>query len=248
MIGANAAESPDVVLTESACSTAAESALSVPLVSFDGIWRHWGRRRKRWAVLRDINLEVSAGTAICIAGGNGAGKTTLLRIGTGILAPDRGRVRVDGIDSDGNWREYHRRIGYLSAGDRGLHARLSIRSHLDYCARLAFMPRADREPAVEEALVRFGLSALADRRADRLSQGQRQRLRLALSFLHRPKVLFLDEPRNSLDAEGLAIVSGAVRDLLSGGGCVIWCSPLGEEQPITFDRRFLIQNGTLISA
>jgi len=248
MIGANAAERADVVLTESTNSAVPEPGLSDPLVSFEGIWRHWGRGSKRWAVLRDVNLEVAPGTAICIAGGNGAGKTTLLRIGTGMLAPDRGSVSVDGIDGDGKWREYHKRIGYLSAGDRGLHARLSVQAHLDYCARLAFMPRADRKPAVEEALVRFGLSALATRRADRLSQGQRQRLRLALSFLHRPKVLFLDEPRNSLDAEGITILSEAVRELLSRGGCVIWCSPLGEEQPMTFDRRFLIQDGTLISA
>ncbi|MGB0093126.1 MAG: ATP-binding cassette domain-containing protein, partial [Solirubrobacteraceae bacterium] len=93
----------------------------------------------------------------------------------------------------------------------------------------------------------FGLSALTTRRAERLSQGQRQRLRLALSLLHRPKVLFLDEPRNSLDADGLAVLSCAVRELLARGGCVIWCSPLGEEQPIMFDRRLLIKDGRLRS-
>ena len=235
------------VLNESACSSAVEPASSDPLVSFEGIWRHWGRSSNRWAVLRDINLQVAAGTAISIAGGNGAGKTTLLRIGTGILAPDSGTVSVDGIKGDGNWREYHKRIGCLSAGDRGLYARLTVRGHLDYWAALAFMARADRTPAVEEALVRFGLSALTTRRAERLSQGQRQRLRLALSLLHRPKVLFLDEPRNSLDADGLAVLSCAVRELLARGGCVIWCSPLGEEQPIMFDRRLLIKDGRLRS-
>jgi ABC-2 type transport system ATP-binding protein len=234
-----------VVLDEAARSSVVAPAGSEPLVSFDGIWRHWGRGNKRWAVLRDINLHVPAGTAVCIIGGNGAGKTTLLRIATGILSPDSGLVTLDGIRADRKWREYHRRIGFLSAGDRGLYARLSVRRHLDYWATLAFMPKADRNPAVEEALDRFGLLELAERRADRLSQGQRQRLRLALSMFHRPKVLFLDEPRNSLDAEGLGVLTARVSELLARGGSVIWCSPIGEDQPMTFDRTLLIEDGTL---
>ena len=120
--------------------------------------------------------------------------------------PDAGTVTVDGLSSDANWREYHRRIGFLSAGDRGLYNRFSVRGHLEYGARIAFVPRARRREAVDEALVRFGLTDLATRRADRLSQGQRQRLRLALTVVHDPKVLLLDEPRNSLDDEGLAML------------------------------------------
>lgn len=241
----DAALTADVHFDEAARSAAIEPASSEPLVSFNGIWRHWGRGSKRWAVLRDINLQVPAGTAVCIAGGNGAGKTTLLRIATGILTPDSGTVTIDGIGADQKWREYHRRIGFLSAGDRGLYARLTVRGHLDYWARLAFMPRADRKPAVEEALDRFGLLQLTDRRADRLSQGQRQRLRLALSLLHRPKVLLLDEPRNSLDVEGLGVLTTKVSELLARGGSVIWCSPVGEDQPMTFDRTLIIADGAL---
>jgi ABC-type multidrug transport system ATPase subunit len=230
---------------ESVLSESVGPASSPPLVSLQGVWRHWGRRRNRWAVLRDINLEVAAGTAISIGGGNGAGKTTLLRIATGILSPDSGSVTIEGISAEENWREYHRRIGFLSAGDRGLYARLTVRGHLDYWASLAIMARADRKLAVEEAITGFGLSELADRRADRLSQGQRQRLRLALTMLHQPKVLFLDEPRNSLDAEGLELLTVAVGKLLAGGGSVMWCSPLGEDQPMTFDRALLIEGGEL---
>jgi len=248
MIGRAAAATSDALRNEGARSAAIEPTPTESLVSLEGVWRHWGRGRNRWAVLRDINLQVAAGTAICVSGGNGAGKTTLLRIATGILSPDTGRVSIDGITPDGNWRQYHQRIGYLSAGDRGLYARLSARAHLDYWAKVAFMPRADRRPAAEEALVRFGLSQLANRRADRLSQGQRQRLRLALSFVHRPSVLFLDEPRNSLDSDGLEILMGAVGELFARGGSVIWCSPLGEEQPMMFDRRLRIEDGTLVPA
>jgi ABC-type multidrug transport system ATPase subunit len=215
------------------------------LVRFDGIWRHWGRGKGRWAVLRGVDLDVPAGTVTGIGGRNGAGKTTLLRIATAILAPDAGTVIVDGIPSDAGWREYHRRIGFLSAGDRGLYARFSVRGHLDYCARIAFVTRSQRPQAVDAAMVRFGLTELANRRADRLSQGQRQRLRLALTLVHQPRVLLLDEPRNSLDEEGLAMLSAAIDEVLARDGAVIWCSPAGEAQPVGFDRRFVIEDGLL---
>jgi ABC-type multidrug transport system ATPase subunit len=218
------------------------------LVSFEGIWRYWGRGKNRWAVLRGIDLDVAPGTLISIGGRNGAGKTTLLRIATAILSPDAGTVTIDGLSSDASWREYHRRIGFLSAGDRGLYARFSVRGHLEYGAQIAFVPRARRREAVDEALVGFGLSDLATRRADRLSQGQRQRLRLALTVVHDPKVMLLDEPRNSLDDEGLAMLSRAISDVVARRGAVIWCSPAGEEQPVGFDHRYVIEEGTLRQA
>jgi ABC-2 type transport system ATP-binding protein len=217
----------------------------VAALSLEGIWRYWGRGKNRWAVLRGIDLAVAPGTIVGIGGKNGAGKTTLLRIATAILSPDAGTVTVDGIPSDASWREYHRRLGFLSAGDRGLYPRFSVRGHLDYCARIAFIPRTIRRQAVDEALIRFGLTELAGRRADRLSQGQRQRLRLALTVVHRPKVLLLDEPRNSLDDEGLAMLSAAIEEVLARAGAVVWCSPAGEEQPVGFDRQLVIDSGTL---
>jgi len=237
-----------VTTTRAEPSGLAATHATEALVRFEGIWRYWGRGRNRWAVLRGVDLQIAPGTATCIGGRNGAGKTTLLRIATAILAPHQGTVTIDGIRSDGSWREYHRRIGFLSAGDRGLYARFSVRGHLEYGARLAFVPRTRRKQAVEDALVRFGLTELAKRRADRLSQGQRQRLRLALTFVHEPKVLLLDEPRNSLDEEGLAMLSAAVADVLAAGGAVIWCSPAGEDQPVRFDRSYLIENGVLKAA
>jgi ABC-2 type transport system ATP-binding protein len=195
-------------------------------------------------VLRDVSLSILRGTATCVGGRNGAGKTTLLRIATGILAPDTGGVTVESITPQ-SWREFHRRIGFLSAGDRGLYARLSVRGHLEFWSALAFVPRRERRESVERALTQFGLADLAGRRADRLSQGQRQRLRLALTVVHRPTVLLLDEPRNSLDPEGLEMLGAAVREVLNRSGAVIWCSPLGEDQPIGFDRILMLEDGEL---
>jgi ABC-type multidrug transport system ATPase subunit len=240
-------------VTARSATTAAPVEIEAPplaqeagaLLRFDGIWRYWGRGKSRWAVLRGVDLQVAPGTLTGIGGRNGAGKTTLLRIATAILTPDAGTVSVDGLSSDASWREYHQRIGFLSAGDRGLYNRFSVRGHLEYGARIAFVPRARRREAVDEALIRFGLTDLASRRADRLSQGQRQRLRLALTVVHDPKVLLLDEPRNSLDDEGLAMLTRAIDAVLARRGAVIWCSPAGEAQPVGFDQSYVIEEGTL---
>ncbi len=216
-----------------------------PAVSFRGVWRHFGRGSSRRVVLRDVDFGIASGTAVRITGGNGAGKTTMLRLATGILAPNAGQVTIDGISTDERWREVHRRIGFLSAGDRGLYARLSVRGHLAFWAALAFVPRRERKQVVEDSLVRFGLSDLASRRVDRLSLGQRQRVRLALTVLHRPSVLLLDEPRTSLDADGLEILCSSVREVLDRDGAVIWCAPLGEEQPLSFHRTLVLADGQL---
>ncbi len=226
-------------------SSPATSLADTPLVELVGVHRSWGRGKARREVLRDVDLEITPGTATSVTGRNGVGKTTLLRIITGILAPDSGIVMVDGIRATDSWREYHRRIGFLSAGDRGLYARVTVQGHLEHWCAFALVPRRERNQRVEEALKAFELTDLAKRRAERLSQGQRQRLRLALTVVHRPDVLLLDEPRNSLDSEGQALLARAVRDVLRRGGAVVCCSPAGEEQLEDCDRRAVIEDGTL---
>lgn len=225
-----------------------EPAAESPLVELVGVWRSWGKGKARREILRDLDLELLAGTATCVTGRNGVGKTTLLRIISGILAPDSGIVLVDGMRPTDNWREYHRRIGFLSAGDRGLYARVTVRRHLEHWAAFALIPREARAQRVEEALRSFELTDLAGRRADRLSQGQRQRLRLALTVLHRPKVLLLDEPRNSLDADGQRLLGDAVRDVLRHGGAVLCCAPAGEDHLESCDRSVLIEAGAVSRA
>ena len=110
------------------------------------------------------------------------------------------------------------------------------------------MARTERAAHVEDALSAFGLTELADRRSERLSQGQRQRLRLALALVHRPQILLLDEPRNSLDSDGLDLLAAGVRAAVGRGASVVWCSPPGEDQPVEFDRRLILEDSQVRSA
>src|SRR5579859_5256472 len=166
-----------------------EPVRAFPL-TVDGVHHRWGAT----PVLRGATLEVAPATVAWLGGPNGAGKTTLLRIAGGLLTPAQGQVRILGLDPERHRRDCHRRLGYLSAGDRGLHARLSVVDHLELWASLAFVPRGRRRELIEGTVTRFELGELRARRVDRLSMGQRQRVRLAMTFLHEPDLVLLDEP------------------------------------------------------
>lgn len=214
-----------------------------PVLRVQGVTKRWPGHDT--PVLQDVDLGLGPGASASISGRNGAGKTTLLRIVAGLIKPDTGTVRVRGADLEAGGRSYKERIGLVSAGNSGLFARLRVQHHLEYGARLAFMPRARQADAVQRMLETFWLRDLAGRRVDRLSMGQRQRVRIALAFLHGPELLLLDEPQTSLDDEGVAILREALEGLFARGGAALWASPAGEAPVIDFDQRFVVRAGRL---
>jgi ABC-2 type transport system ATP-binding protein len=191
------------------------------VLALHGACKSWGDR----PVLDQVDLEVPAGEIVRIAGGNGAGKTTLLRIAAGVILPEAGTVLFHGEDIERDRPGYQRRIGYLSAGDRGLYARLTVRQNLEFWGGLAGLSRRRRRRRLEDILADFEIGELADRRVDRLSMGQRQRVRLAMTFLHEPSMIFLDEPTTSLDAAGIEQIDVVLARVLAGGGAVLVVSP-----------------------
>ena len=215
------------------------------MLRISSVTKRWPRQQD--PVLRDIDLELGGGELAWLTGENGAGKTTLLRIIAGIIAPDSGRVGVCGLESRSARRAYQQRIGLLTAGNSGLYARMTARQHLDYWARLAFVAPAQRTESVEESIERFELGALAGRRMDRMSMGQRQRVRIAMTFLHRPSLVLLDEPTNSLDDEGSAVLLSAVEDHRRAGGSAVWCSPGGDGPGTQVERKLRLVSGGLES-
>jgi ABC-2 type transport system ATP-binding protein len=205
---------------------------------------------KRWAaeqgpVLDGVDLTLDLGTTTWIGGRNGAGKTTLLRIAAGLIDPDRGRAAVYGKSAAESRARYQRAVSFLPAGDRGLYARLTVRRQLEFWARIGLLPSGRVDAAVAGALADFDLAALAGRRVDRMSMGQRQRLRLAMTFLTEPDVVLLDEPLTSLDGESAALLDRAVERTLDRFGTILWCSPSGELLDRTFDTRLLLVRGRL---
>ena len=204
---------------------------------------------KRWRdlmVLDRVDLRLGAGRVAWLGGDNGVGKTTLLRVASGLILPEAGRVHLDGLSPDADRRRFHARLGFLTAGDRGLYARLTVRQNLAFAAGLALLDRGEERSLVDAAVERFGLGDLAGRRVDRMSMGQRHRARLAATFLHDPDVVLLDEPRTSLDSAGIDLLCAAVENLRARGGCALWCSPAVDEPPLDVDDRYVLAGGAVV--
>lgn len=237
-LGGSAAAPPSSTRMPSSAGTKGDAGLLLT-----GVGKEWVDRRR--TALDAIDLYVERGSTAAVAGANGSGKTTMLRVIAGIVKPDRGSVRLNGLDLERDFRRYRSRIGFLTAGNSGLFARLPVRRHLDYAARIALMGRDEGRRSVQWALDAFALEELASRRVDRLSLGQRQRLRAALAFIHRPELVLLDEPHNSLDEHGVRLLAGAIAELTTRGGISLWCAPALGEQDAAFDRTFVMHAGRL---
>lgn len=171
------------------------------------------------AVLSDVDLTVPSGTLTAILGASGSGKTTLLRLVIGFIAPDRGRVRVDGhvvAEAGGASLAADKRgIGYVAQEG-------ALFPHLDVAENVAFgLPRAERKRSarIAEVLELVGLARdYAPRRAHELSGGEQRRVALARALAPRPKLVLLDEPFSGLDASLRAETREAVMAALAGAG------------------------------
>lgn len=216
---------------------------AIPL-TLRGVHKRW--HKSQAPVLQGVDLTLDLGTSTWVGGRNGAGKTTLLRIAAGLIDPDRGRAQVWGFTAAENRSRYQRLLSFLPAGDRGLYARLTVRRQLRFWARIAMLEPAQVRARVEETIAAFELGELADRRVDRISMGQRQRLRIAMTFLAKPEIVLLDEPLTSLDAEGAAILERAIAELMARQGTLLWCSPSGEHLDRPFDARWILAEGRLV--
>jgi ABC-2 type transport system ATP-binding protein len=150
-----------------------------------------------------LSLDISAGEIVGILGPNGAGKTTTIRMLAGMIAPSSGAATVDGLDPSTQPERVHEVIGLLTESP-GFYERMTARENLAYFAR--FYEGIDVPGAVGRSLDRMGLSDRGGDRVGTFSKGMKQRLALARALLHRPRILFLDEPTAGLDPE-------AARDL-----------------------------------
>jgi ABC-2 type transport system ATP-binding protein len=214
------------------------------LLSLRDIAKHWTGMPA--PVLDGVSLRLGPGEAVGVHGRNGSGKTTLLRVAAGLITPDSGDVELDGVGPETNPREFNRRIGFVSAGNGALFARLTVDHHLAFCSRLALLGSDEARAASARAVADFALDELRGKRVDRLSSGQRQRLRLALGFLHDPSVILLDEPETSLDAPARDLLSEALERHRARGAAAIVCSPSPVADGVSLDRSLFVRDGQLV--
>ncbi len=148
------------------------------------------------AALQDLELSIPQGEMFAMVGPDGAGKTTLLRLLCGILQPSAGTARILGLDLARQASEIKRRIGYFSQGF-SLYGDLSVDENIEFFAEIHGVPNY-RERR-DELLEFTRLEPFRRRLAEKLSGGMKQKLALACTLIHRPEVLFLDEPTTGVD-------------------------------------------------
>jgi sodium transport system ATP-binding protein len=225
---------------------AAEQREAAPAVEVRGLCKTYAvAGRPPVQALAGLDFTCRRGEVFGLLGANGAGKTTALRILATIQRPTSGTARVDGVDVTSDPLEVRRRIGYLSCST-GLYARLTVVETLDYFGRLHGMRRDQIERRIEELLSAFELSAVADRRCEALSTGQRQRVSIARAVLHDPPVLILDEPTTGLDV----LAAGAMIDFIearrAAGASVLFSTHVLSEAERLCDRIGVIHAGRLL--
>ncbi|MBN0989827.1 ABC transporter ATP-binding protein [Amphritea pacifica] len=150
--------------------------------------------------VQDLDLEVETGRIYGFLGPNGCGKTTTIRMLTGLLQPSAGRVEVLGFNLPDDAEKLRLHIGYMTQ-KFSLYDDLTIEENLRFIARIYGLNARAQKQRIEELLSIYGLQAKAKQFASSMSGGQRQRLSLAAATLHKPKLLFLDEPTSAVDPE-----------------------------------------------
>jgi daunorubicin resistance ABC transporter ATP-binding subunit len=196
--------------------------------------------------LAGIDLTVPAGTVLGVLGPNGAGKTTAVRILTTILQPDGGRAEVLGIDVARHPQAVRERIG-LAGQYAAVDENLTGRENLRLVGRLTHLPRPVVRARADELLERFGLGDAADRPARTYSGGMRRRLDLAAALVHRPPVLFLDEPTTGLDPASRSDLWHVIAELVADGASVLLTTQYLEEADRLADRISVIDHGRVIA-
>ncbi len=183
----------------------------------DNLTRDFGTVR----AVDGLSLEIPAGTIFGFLGPNGAGKTTTIRLLLGLLEPTDGRAEVLGFDTRTQADAIRTRVGALLE-HHGLYERLSAEDNLEFYGRVWHLPRTERRMRIQELLTRLGLWERRKERVGTWSRGMKQKLALARALLHRPSLIFLDEPTAGLDPVAAAAVREDLVTLVAHEGVTVF--------------------------
>jgi ABC-2 type transport system ATP-binding protein len=167
-----------------------------PVIEVERLTKRYGEL----VALDDVSLSVPGGRILGIIGPNGAGKTTLIKILVGLARPTRGAARIAGIDCIRQARKVRRVVGYMP-DTFGWYDNMRVSEYLDFFGATFGIPPRRRRERIGEVLETVGATDLWDRYVETLSHGMQQKVAVARTLLHDPRVLILDEPANGLDPE-----------------------------------------------
>lgn len=217
------------------------------MIRTEGLSKRFEQRKNTIDAVVDVDLDVAEGELVALLGPNGAGKSTTLRMLTTLLPPTAGRAQVAGFDVTADRDEVRRRIGYVGQGSGAGHNQ-RVRDELVAQGRCYGMTRQASDARADELLAALDLDDLATRKVSTLSGGQRRRLDIALGLVHRPPLLFLDEPTTGMDPQSRANLWDHILRLReSMGTTIVLTTHYLEEADAMAERVIVIDRGTVIA-
>jgi sodium transport system ATP-binding protein len=211
------------------------------MITVEGLQKRFGSVQ----ALHDVSFTALDGRITGLLGHNGAGKSTTLRILSTVIRPDAGRAVVDNQDCSSDSLQVRRSLGVLPHSS-GLYAHLTGRENIEYYGRLHGLTGAQLEAATQAMIERLGLRGVADRRAKGYSQGERLKVSLARTLIHKPKTVILDEPTNGLDVNAVRMLRELIRELRASGCCVLFSSHVMQEVAALCDDIVIIAQGRVV--
>lgn len=196
--------------------------------------------------VRGASFEVKGGEVFCLLGPNGAGKTTLLRMLGAIIAPTSGYCRIDGVRTDEMPDRIRGRIGYFS-GNTKLYGRLTGREMLDFFGRLHGMSEEAIMVRTAALATALEMADFLDRRCETYSTGQTQKVSIARTMLHEPKMLILDEPTQGLDILTSRTILQFIRAARERGCGIVFSTHYMTEADMLSDRVAVLHCGDILA-
>jgi len=216
--------------------------MNSPAISTDGLTRRFGAL----TAVEDVNLRVAPGQFFGFLGPNGAGKSTTIKMLTGLLAPTAGRIEILGLDLATNSIEVKRQIGVVPEG-MALFGRLTGAEYLNFVGRMYGL---DRETAAKRAAELLDFMQLADQPKKLVtdySHGMQRKLALAAAVIHGPKILFLDEPFEGVDAIASGTLKAMLQSMISRGATIFLTSHVLEIVERLCSHLAIIHRGRLVA-
>jgi drug efflux transport system ATP-binding protein len=215
----------------------------MPAVTAKNIIKFYGTKRNKLQALSGISFEVDKGELFGIIGPDGAGKTSLFRILTTLLLADEGDATVDGFDVVKEYKEIRNRVGYMP-GKFSLYQDLTVAENLDFFATTFNTTIEENYHLIKDIYVQ--IEPFKKRRAGKLSGGMKQKLALCCALIHKPSVLFLDEPTTGVDAVSRKEFWDMLKKLKEQQITILVSTPYMNEAELC-DRIALMQSGKVLS-
>lgn len=216
--------------------------MATPAIETLDLTRDYGKIR----AVDHINFVVHPGEVFGFLGPNGAGKTTAVRMLTTLLLPTSGKALLNGFDVVRQGYDARRQFGVVPE-ESNVYRELTARANLEFSARLYRVPKAEAVPRIAELLRRFDLAERANTTVDTFSRGMRRKLTIAMALVHRPSILFLDEPTAGLDVHGQHSIRQYIRQLSAEGITIFLTTHQLEEASELCNRVAIIDRGKIVA-